>query len=302
LATQRISPELPAERSATAAAGGAVPDAWRRERIDVGGVPVDRVTEAQVIAHILERLDAGRGGWVVTPNLDHLRRARRDPQFAGMLAEADLSLADGMPLVWASRLQGTPLPERVAGSTMTSTLAGAAAEAGRSLYLLGGDPGAADGAAKVLLKRYPSLTIAGTACPKFGFEQEAATFDRITEAVADASPDIVYVALGSPKQERVIRRMRAAVPGAWWLGVGISLSFLCGQVRRAPGWMQRSGLEWTHRLAQEPGRLGKRYLVDGLPFAARLLAGAGWRRVGGVPAAAARPVDSVESGEAPAVQ
>lgn len=242
--------------------------------VHLAGVRLHALTEKQAIAHILGALARGRGGRVVTPNLDHLRRASTDPDFAGLVAEADLVLADGMPLVWASRLQGTPLPERVAGSTLVDTLAAAAAEHGRSLFLLGGAPGAAEGAARELQQRYPSLRIVGTFCPPFGFENDPEELARLEAAVIGANPDIVYVALGSPKQEKLTRRLAPLLPQAWWLGVGISLSFLAGDVRRAPAWVQRLGLEWAHRLAQEPGRLARRYLVQGLPFGIRLLVGA----------------------------
>ena len=243
------------------------------------GIPLHAVTEQQTIEHILAALDAGRGGWVVTPNLDHLRRLRRDAEFRELCMEADLRVADGMPLIWASRLQGTPLPERVAGSALIWSLTAAAASAGRSVYLLGGEPGTADAAATVLARHAPGLRIAGTLCPPVGFEHDPVRLEEMTSELASASPDIIYVALGSPKQERLIQRLRPVVPGAWWLGVGISFSFVAGQVRRAPPWMQRLGLEWVHRLAQEPRRLAHRYLVQGLPFAGQLMVAAALHRL-----------------------
>jgi N-acetylglucosaminyldiphosphoundecaprenol N-acetyl-beta-D-mannosaminyltransferase len=114
------------------------------------------------------------------------------------------------------------------------------------------------------------LKIAGTHCPPPGFEDDEREMGALTDKLRAAQPDIVYVGLGSPKQERLIARLRPLLPQSWWLGVGISFSFLCGQVRRAPPWMQKLGLEWLHRWIQEPGRLGRRYFLEGLPFAARL--------------------------------
>ena len=250
------------------------------DRVRLAGLAIDSISEDQCVQHVMRSLAQQQGGWIITPNLDHLRRARRDAEFRDMLEQAQLVVADGMPLIWASRAQGTPLPERVAGSSLVSTLAAAAATEGRSLFLLGGEPGAAEGAAHVLRDRYPGLRIVGTACPEKGFEHDASELERLHEQLRLAQPDIVYVALGSPKQERFIRAHRHVLPQAWWVGVGISLSFLCGQVRRAPRWMQRAGLEWVHRLVQEPGRLARRYLVEGLPFAGLLFSQAMLQRLG----------------------
>ena len=241
-------------------------------------VPIQACTSDWLIRQVTEaRTDDG--GWIVTANLDHLRRMVKDASYRELCAGASLVVADGMPLVWASRIQGTPLPERVAGSSLISSLSAAAAEHGRSVYLLGGEPGTAEAAAEVLRQRHPSLHVAGTYCPPMGFEDDPEPMQAISMKLTQAQPDIVYVALGSPKQERLIARMRPLLPGAWWMGVGISFSFLCGDVKRAPRWMQRMGLEWVHRLLQEPRRLARRYLVDDLPFAVRLLGGAAVRRL-----------------------
>lgn len=239
---------------------------------EVMGVRFDALTEREAIARILDELDRGRGGSVVTPNVDHLRRCVRDPEYRALVAAADLVVADGMPIVWASRIAGEVLPERVAGSSLVLTLSRTAAERGRSVYLLGGDEGVAEGAARVFASRFPSLRIAGWWYPPFGFESDPGELARMERALAAAAPDIVFVGLGSPRQERLIGRLRPLVPRAWWLGVGISFSFVTGDVPRAPRWMQRAGLEWFHRLASEPRRLFRRYVIDGIPFAVRLLA------------------------------
>ena len=129
----------------------------RLSTIDLHGIRLHTLNEAQCIAHIMEQLSGGFGGTVVTPNLDHLRRCVKDLHFGALVAEADLVVADGMPLVWASRLQGTPLPERVAGSNLISSLSAAAAQNGRSVFLLGGAEGTAAGAAELLVQRNPGL-------------------------------------------------------------------------------------------------------------------------------------------------
>lgn len=239
--------------------------------IHLHGVKLHSVTERQCIDHVISELDAGRGGVVVTPNLDHLRRCVKDLNFGALVAEADLVVADGMPLVWASRLQGTPLPERVAGSNLISSLSAAAADRGRSIFLLGGAEGTAEGAAQLLCQRHPNLKIVGTFCPRVGFEKNPKQMAEIIQRITETNPDIVFVALGSPKQEHLIAKLRPSLTTAWWLGVGVSFSFLTGHVRRAPLWMQKYGVEWLHRLGQEPRRLFKRYIMTGLPFAAALM-------------------------------
>jgi N-acetylglucosaminyldiphosphoundecaprenol N-acetyl-beta-D-mannosaminyltransferase len=262
-----ISCELPAT-----VAPAAIASVRRLPAILLRGVRVHAVTEEQTIEVILRGLDEGRGGIVMTPNLDHMRRCVRDLSFSAMLDEAELVVADGMPLVWASRLQATPLPRRVAGSDLITSLSGAAAERGRSVFLLGGVPGTAEAAAGVLKTHFPGLNVTGHHCPPMGFENDHAEMATIIAKLAQAQPDIVYVALGSPKQERLIAMLRLVLPKTWWLGVGMSFSFLAGHVRRAPLWMREHGLEWMHRLGQEPRRLFKRYILFGIPFAGKLLA------------------------------
>lgn len=242
--------------------------------VGVRDIGIHAISEEECVQYVLDELDAGRGGWVVTPNLDHVRRVLRDPEFRRVYEEADLRVPDGMILVWALALQRTPVPERVCGSNLIVSLSSGAARRGRSVFLLGGNEGTDVGAAEVLRRRYPELRIAGTECPPHGFERDPIAMARIARRLRDCSPDIVFVALGSPKQEFVIRRLKDELPATWWLGVGISFSFLTGDVNRAPRWMQRAGLEWLHRLQQEPRRLFKRYVVQGLPFAASLLGGA----------------------------
>jgi len=241
------------------------------ERIELMGMSIDSLTEEEAISTVLAGLAAGRGGWVITPNLDHLRHFHHTPDLRAIFEQADLVLADGMPLVWASRVQNTPLPERVAGSDLIGSLTKAASRRGRSVFLLGGNPGAAEMAADRLCEENPRLRVAGTCCPEIGFENEPAEIDQIANEIEAANPDIVYVGLGFPKQEHLIAQIREQFPTTWFLGVGVSLSFVGGDIARAPGWMRSSGLEWLHRLASEPRRLFGRYVVHGMPFAVSLM-------------------------------
>lgn len=239
----------------------------------LSGWPFAAVTEDQCVSYILREIREDRGGWVVTANLDLLRRLVRDGDFAALCGQASFIVADGMPLIWASWIQGSPLPERVAGSSLISALSAGAAKHACSVFLLGGKAGTAEAAAEVLSLHYPNLQVAGTCCPRISrnLEENEREIERIVDQLKAARPDIVYVALGSPKQEILINRLRPYFPGTWWLGVGISFSYLCGRIRRPPGWVRQSGLEWLYRLVQEPRRLAWRYLVNDFPFGVSLL-------------------------------
>lgn len=243
-------------------------------RVTLVGVEIDAVTEAAAIDRLGAALAAGDGGRIITPNLDQLRLADQRPELHRLYDEADLVLADGMPLIWAARLQGTPLPERVAGSNLVWSMAALAASRGAPLFLLGGNPGSAEAAAAKLVERHPQLKIAGTYCPPFGFEADPAELPKIRGMVTASGARVVFVGLGYPKQEHLIGELMADLPEVWFLGCGISLSFIAGDVARAPRWMQRTGLEWLHRLRQEPRRLARRYLRDDPPFALKLFAAA----------------------------
>jgi len=271
---EQESAQLPARQAPRRTARRQAVQSARTSRlpvVELAGVELHAITEQQTIDHIIAELNDGRGGVVVTPNLDYVRRCTRDLQFHAMVSEANLAVPDGMPLIWASRLAGTPLPERVAGSNLISSLSAAAAQHGKSIFLVGGNEGAAEGAAAVLRSRYPRINIVGTHFPPFGFDKDPAMWQKMTDALLAAKADIVYVALGAPKQEKTICRLQDMMPNTWFVGVGNSFSFLAGQVQRAPRWMQVSGLEWIHRLFQEPGKLWKRYIVAGIPFATGLL-------------------------------
>jgi N-acetylglucosaminyldiphosphoundecaprenol N-acetyl-beta-D-mannosaminyltransferase len=238
------------------------------------GLDVAAVSERDTIDYVLDGLGRRRGGWVETVNLDIFRQWHRSDDVRELLAAADLVVADGMPLVWAGELQGSPLPARVAGSTLILSLTAAAARAGASVFLLGGNPGTAEAAAAKLTELSPQLRVAGTLCPPFGFDHDAAWLDRIERLLRERAPDIVYVGLGCPKQERLIFQLRHRLPTTWFVSSGVSFSFVAGEISRAPAIMQRFGLEWLHRMAQEPKRLYRRYLFHGIPFLIHLLASA----------------------------
>jgi N-acetylglucosaminyldiphosphoundecaprenol N-acetyl-beta-D-mannosaminyltransferase len=236
------------------------------------GLDFDALTEEQAVESILAGVAAGRGGWVLTPNLEHLRAFQREDDVRERFESADLVVPDGTPLLWASKVQREPLPARVAGSDLIWSLSRAAARRGVSVLLIGGNPGTAEVAARTLEEAAPGLRVVGAICPPFGFEGEDGGLEAVAAEAAALAPDIVFVGLPMGKNLALSEALRAALPSAWAIGVGISFSFVSGDVSRAPGWVQRAGLEWVHRLVQEPRRLFRRYVVEGIPFAVRLLA------------------------------
>jgi N-acetylglucosaminyldiphosphoundecaprenol N-acetyl-beta-D-mannosaminyltransferase len=250
------------------------PDAPRPPRLRLGHVQIDAVTLAGAVDAVERLVEARQGGVVVTPNIDHVVRAERDAAFREAYAAADLSLADGQPIVWSSRLLGTPLPERVAGADLLLPLMRRAAERRWRVFLLGAGPGVAELAAARL--RALGVQVVGTCAPTVrvapgtsgagdpGGEEAAA-------AVRAARADVVVVALGAPKQELWMHRHRASLAPAVLLGLGASLDFVAGRMPRAPAWISRAGLEWAWRLAREPRRLWRRYLVEDPWFVAILL-------------------------------
>ena len=239
--------------------------------VRLAGVDIHALDQQRVIDYLIGSLAAGRGGWLVNPNIDVLRQIERDPQVRDLVARATLVVSYGAPVEWAARLAGTPLPPRVPGSSLIWALSAAAAAHGRGIFLLGGAPGIAERAGQALAAAAPGLTVAGSHCPPLGFEHDAGQQEAIRQALTAANPDIVFCGLGFPKQERLMDALAGAFPRTWFIGSGASLTFAAGEVARAPRWMQRVGIEWVFRLVSEPRRLARRYLVDDLPYAVRLL-------------------------------
>ncbi len=253
---------------AGAGAAGKLRSPETHRRVRVGQLWLDAVTFAQALEQIAALVAAGRGGAIFTPNVDHVVTAEDDPAFRAAYAEVSLALPDGQALVWATRLLGTPVPEKVSGSDLVWPLLERAAAAGWRVYLLGGAPGAAEAVGHRVERELGGL-IAGVDAPRIspdGGPEEAEVIDRMRRS----RPELVLVALGSPKQERFIGRALPALAPAVFMGVGASLDFLAGRVRRAPGWMSRAGLEWLFRLVREPRRLAHRYLVKDPRFLAVL--------------------------------
>jgi N-acetylglucosaminyldiphosphoundecaprenol N-acetyl-beta-D-mannosaminyltransferase len=245
------------------------------------GLPFDRVDHPTLIGLFLDGVRERNGGWIVTPNLDILRQFTICPDSRRLILSASHRVADGQPIVWASRLVGSPVPGRIPGSDLVLSLPEAAARAGLSVFLLGGNPGVAAAAASRLEAQCPGLRRVGSYCPPYGFEDNPRELAKIKKAVKSVRPALVLIGLGFPKQERLIRLLRSELPETWFVGVGISLSFLARDQPRAPVVLQRLGLEWLHRLVHEPRRLFGRYVTQGLPFGVRLFAWAVTERLFG---------------------
>jgi N-acetylglucosaminyldiphosphoundecaprenol N-acetyl-beta-D-mannosaminyltransferase len=244
----------------------------------MGNFWLDALTERELIDRVREAWAAGRGGSIIPVNVDVARTVNRQPGLAELLAAGSLVVADGMPLLWAARVGGQALPERVTGSSLMFSLSEAAAADGRSVFLLGGAEGVPEKAAQALTSRFPDLRVAGADSPPFGFDKTDEGVRLTIAAVTAAAPDLVFVGLGFPRQEQLIEQLRRAWPGGWYLACGGGIPMAAGITRRASPLLQRLGLEWAHRLVIEPRRLARRYLRDDLPFAIGLLARTAVRR------------------------
>ena len=232
------------------------------ERLVILDVTIDCVDFALTLdlidAWVVQRRSAATGRppthfpcrQICTVNPEFIVDARRDPAFAAVLGRADLCVPDGAGVLWAARLAGQPLRERVTGSDGVHHICARAAQRGWRVYLLGAAPGVAERAAVLLAARSPGLKVAGCYA---GSPADAAWPDMLAR-LRDAAPDILFVAYGHPRQDFWIDRHRDALPAAVAIGVGGAFDFVAGISRRAPEWMQRLNLEWLHRLVTQPWR------------------------------------------------
>jgi N-acetylglucosaminyldiphosphoundecaprenol N-acetyl-beta-D-mannosaminyltransferase len=232
------------------------------EQLQLGHAKIDVVDMNEAVRRTLAFAQQSPCRYVVTPNSDHIVLLESREDLRQVYHAAHLVIADGMPLVWASHILGQPLPERVTGSEIMPRLCAEAARTGLKVYLLGGPPGVAEIAKARLEQSYPGLCICGYDSPAFGFEKDAQQEAQILQKIQAAGPDIVFVALGAPKQELWMYRNAPKMASGVLLGIGAALEFCAGTIQRAPRWMQKIGAEWVFRLLQQPGRLATRYLRD----------------------------------------
>ncbi|MCC7474620.1 MAG: WecB/TagA/CpsF family glycosyltransferase [Pirellulales bacterium] len=215
--------------------------------------------------------------YVVTLNVDHVVKLQSQTAFQAAYASASLVVADGWPLVTASRWLGKPLPERVAGSDLVPGLLSVAGDLGEMrVFLLGGAPGVAEQAVIRIHERWPNVRVVGTASPRVELERDGADTDAAVEAINAVQPHLLVVGLGAPKQEQWLHRNAPRLQAKVAIAAGATIDFLAGVQTRAPRWIRRMRMEWLYRLASNPRRLAGRYFHDAFVFP-RLVVAEWWR-------------------------
>jgi N-acetylglucosaminyldiphosphoundecaprenol N-acetyl-beta-D-mannosaminyltransferase len=232
------------------------------EKVVLFGVPIDNLTLRETVDRIEEMIRSGRPHQHVVVNVDKIVKLQRDPQLREAVLDCDLISADGQPIIWASRVLGEPLKERVAGIDLFGAVIERCAERGFRPFLLGARQEVVEKAAEVLRVRHARLQLAGWRNGYWGADAEAGVVAEIKRA----RPHALFVAMSSPKKELFVRKWKAELQVPFVMGVGGTFDVVAGLVGRAPRWMQRCGLEWLYRLIQEPGRMWRRYLVEDMAF------------------------------------
>lgn len=234
--------------------------------VAVLGVPFHNVTIEEAVSFIEDKIDEGGFHQVATANVDFLMNSMRDKDLQKILLSCDLVVPDGMPVLWAAKLLGVSLKQRVCGVDLVPQLAQLCVRRRFSMFLLGASEKVSMTAAENLKQRFPGLRIAGRYSPPVQ-PLEKMNHQEILDRIAAARPDILLVAFGNPKQEKWLAMNREKLNVPVCIGVGGSLDFVAGTVPRAPRWMQSTGLEWLYRMSQEPKRLAHRYLHDAIGLA-----------------------------------
>ncbi|MCX5694949.1 MAG: WecB/TagA/CpsF family glycosyltransferase [Candidatus Omnitrophica bacterium] len=230
--------------------------------VNICGVNIHNFTLSEAIERIDSLTVADSFSLVATPNIDHVIRLQKDIDFMKAYNESAIVFPDSMPILWAAKFLGTPFKEKISGSDLFPKLCEVASQKGRKVFFLGGREGAATKSVEILVGKFPDLQVVGTYCPPFGFEHDEQENRKVIEIIQKAKPDILFVGLGAPKQEKWICKYKDQYQVPVSIGIGGSLEFVSGMVKRAPKWMQNAGLEWFWRLIMEPRRLWKRYLID----------------------------------------
>jgi N-acetylglucosaminyldiphosphoundecaprenol N-acetyl-beta-D-mannosaminyltransferase len=233
------------------------------ERITLMGCTIDNLSMEETLQTIEGFIHTGEPHQHVVVNVDKLVKASRDPELRRIINECALINVDGMPVVWASRLLGKPLKERVAGVDLFEALMRRAGEKGWRVFLLGAKEEVVGKVAATYQHRYPKLVLAGW---RNGYWKGEAEEAQVAGQIRDARPDLLFVAISSPKKEQFLGRWQAEMKIPFAMGVGGSFDVAIGLVKRAPVWMQKSGLEWFYRFLQEPRRMFRRYFIEDMAF------------------------------------
>lgn len=236
------------------------------EKVKIGKACINNLSIKESASAIDNVIANNEKIYVVTPNVDHIVKLQNDPEFVRCYDNAGLVLADGAPLILASKLLGTPLKERVAGSDLFFTLCENSASNKQRLFFLGGLEGVAAKAAEVLKAQFPGINIVGTYSPPFGFEHDQAENAKIIDMINSAEPNILFVGVGAPKQEKWIYNNIKDLNINVAIGIGASFDFAACTIKRAPKSFRNLGMEWFWRFMQEPKRLFRRYFIDSAEF------------------------------------
>lgn len=231
-------------------------------RMRLMNTEIDNLTMDETLDAIDSLIKEDNCSYVVTPNVDHIVQLEKDEELKRVYENAFLILTDGKPLIWISNWYKTPIKEKISGSDLFPRVCELAAKKGYTMYLLGAAEGVADKAAKNLMDKYKGLNIVGTYSPPFGFEKDKVELKKIERQIQEVHPDILIVGLGCPKQEKYMYHHCKELDVPISFGLGASIDFEAGNIKRAPRWMSEHGLEWLYRITQDPKRLAKRYLVD----------------------------------------
>lgn len=229
-------------------------------------INIDNITTEECLNKIDKFINDGSFHYLVTPNVDHIVKLSNDEEFMNVYNNADIVVTDGMPLVWYSKIIKKPIVEKISGSDLFPKVCEMASNKGYKIFLLGAADGIAEIAKKKLENKYSGLNIVGTYSPKYGFEKNQEEINKILHIVNEKKPDILAVGLGAPKQEKFIYKYKNKLRVPISLAIGASIDFEAGNMKRAPKWMQNSGLEWFYRLMKEPRRMFKRYIIDDSKF------------------------------------
>ena len=231
-------------------------------RMRLMNTEIDNLTMDETLDAIDSLIKEDNCSYVVTPNVDHIVQLEKDEELKRAYENASLILTDGKPLIWISNWYKTPIKEKISGSDLFPRVCDLAAKKGYTMYLLGAAEGVADKAAKNLMDKYKGLNIVGTYSPPFGIEKDKVELKKIERQIQEVHPDILIVGLGCPKQEKYMYHHCKELDVPISFGLGASIDFEAGNIKRAPRWMSEHGLEWLYRITQDPKRLAKRYLVD----------------------------------------